>query len=83
MKNGTQKGIVDAQRHRRTRITLSISVQTICVRMLGLCEADSMRDPGTTLAPATLAQKAEEKHMLETFKYRRNSYQYRCQVDNK
>ena len=55
MKLGTRKGTVDAERHRRTPRTLAISVKTICVRMLGLCEADSMRDPGTTLASATLA----------------------------
>ena len=49
MNIGIRKGIVDAERHRRTPGTLTISVKTVCVRMLGLCEADSMHDPGTTL----------------------------------
>ena len=56
-----RKGKVDAERHRRTPKTLAISVETICVRMLGLSEADSMHDPGTSLAAATLAQKTAEK----------------------
>ena len=61
MKLGPRKGIVDAERHRRTPRTLAISVKTICVRMLGLCKADSMRDLSTTLASASLAQKAAEQ----------------------
>ena len=75
MNIGSRKGIIDAERHRLTPRTLGISVKIICVRMLDLCEADSMRDPGTTLASATLAQK--------TFKYHRNESQNRCHVGNK
>ena len=61
IENGGPDGIVDAERHRRPPMTLAISVKTICARMLVLCEADSMCDPGTTLASATLAQKAAYK----------------------
>ena len=62
MQNGPRKSIVDAERHRRIPKTLAISVKTIRERMLILCEADSMRNPGTTLASATLAQKVAETH---------------------
>ena len=59
MEIGNPNGIVDAERHRRPPPkTLAISAKTICVGMLVLCEADSMRDPGTTLVSATSAQKA-------------------------
>ena len=61
IENGSGNGIVDAERHRRIPKTLAISVKTIRERMLILCEADSMRNPGTTLASATLAQTAAEK----------------------
>ena len=55
------KEIIDAERHRRTTRKNAISVKTICVRMLCLCKADSMRDADTTLASAALAQKAAEQ----------------------
>ena len=61
IENRGPNGIVDAERHLRTPNTLAISVKTICMRMLVLCKADSMCDPGTTLASATLAQKAAEQ----------------------
>ena len=58
MQNGAPKGIVDAERHRHNSRHWPFQL-IIYARMLGLCEADSMRDPGTTLASAaTLAQKA-------------------------
>ena len=54
-RSGFEKTLKVNERH------LPISVKIICVRMLGLCGADSMRDPGITLASATLAGKAAEK----------------------
>ena len=42
-------------------MTLAIAVETICVRNVGLCEADSMLGPGTTLASATVAQNTVEQ----------------------
>ena len=64
----TPRDIVDAERHRRTLKTLAISVNTLCVRMLGLREADSMRDPGTNLASVTLAQKTAEKNISKALR---------------
>ena len=58
---GSLNGIADAERHRLNPKTLAISAETICVRMWVLCEADSVRDPVTTVAFSTLAQKAVEK----------------------
>ena len=55
MKNGGQKVIVDAERHRRTPRPWATSGKTIYVRMLGLIQIDSMRDTGRKLA--TLAIK--------------------------
>ena len=61
LKIDPEKACVDAKRPQRTPRTFAISVSTICVRMLGLREADSIRDPGPTLASATLTQKAADK----------------------
>ena len=87
MKIAPREGIEDAERHRRTPMTLAISVKAICVRMLGLCEADSMRDAGTTLSSATLAQKTAEQNMPKTLTNDQNDVQKsmpgRQQIDKK
>ena len=46
MPKGTPKVIVDAERHRRTPRLSATSGKAICVRVLGLTQADSMREAG-------------------------------------
>ena len=56
-----RKRNVDAERHRLTPRTLTISVKTICVRMWDCVKPIQCATPGTTLASATLAQKTIDK----------------------